>query len=622
MQKILTVYVSPEGEDTNTGSRVRPVATLAEAVARTRVAPAGTRRRILLGDGEYHATAVVLEAIDSGLDILAVRGATPVCYGGLAVTGWQREGGDSPFWYADVPGVREGTRDFRMLVINKRYAVRARFPEQGAIRHASVFPVRWMSSTKGGWERKPTDAELTTLRLEPDSLPASLSVRNAELTLYHAWDESLVGLSDWDRETGCMTFSTPAGHPPGAFGDWKEQARSFVVWNTREGMTCPGQWYLDREAGRVVYWPLACERGEALQVFAPVTESVLRLAGSPEAPVRDIRIKGVTFGITGTPLLAGGFGALRFAGAIEGAYAHGLRLEDVTVRWSGGQGIRVLNSDGLRCQHCTVHDSGAGGIVLSGTDGRVTQTLIHHIGLAYASALGLRFHGERWHVHHNTLHHTPYSAMNAGGRLLRIEHNRFHHIMETLIDGAAIYVFAAKSSLLRGNYTYAVRDEQVHAYYLDEQSEDSRVEGNVAVGVPWPIHNHMAWNCSVRGNVCLHAGDMRLSFMNCDGFALARNVFVCSGALHVQSSYTGMRRLDGNVFHSATGTHDWTFTDRLPSLEQNAVPVPVLPRVRDSVIADPGCRCEDGRVYYTDAVLAKRFRLPVPDVSGAGCGRD
>ncbi len=621
-QAMLTVHVSPRGADTNPGSRARPVATLAQAVTLTRAAPTGARRRIVLADGVYHGTAVVLEAVDSGLEILAARGAAPVCYGGMPVTGWQPEGDGSPFWYAEVPGAREGTRDFRMLVVNNRFAPRARFPEQGGIRHASDFPVRWMSTTKGGWERKPTNHELTTLQLVPDSLPPALSARNAELTLYHAWDESLVGIANWDRAAGIVTFSTPAGHPPGAFGDWKEQARTFTVWNTREGMIRPGHWYLDREAGRVVYWPLEGERGDTLQALAPVTESVLCLAGSAEAPVRDIHIKGVGFGITTTPLLMGGFGATRFAGAIEGTYAHGLKLDGVTVRWSGGQGIRVLTSDGVRCQRCTVHDTGAGGIVLAGTDGRVAQTLIHHVGRTYPSALGLRFGGERWHVHHNTLHHTPYSAINAGGRALRIAHNRFHHIMETLVDGAAIYVFAAKSCLLRGNYTYAVREEQVHAYYLDEQSEDSRVEGNVAVGVPWPIHNHMAWNCTVRGNICLHDDDMRLSFMNCDGFTLARNVFVSGGALHVQSTYTGVGRLDRNVFHSGTGVHDWAFVDRLPSLERNTGPVAILPRVRNSVLADPGCRCEDGRVSYTDTMLARRLGLPMLDVSGAGCGRE
>ncbi len=616
------IHLSVDGNDLEgDGTRRRPVASLARAVALAR-ASGETRRRIVAGDGCYYDTDVTLEAADTGLEIVAEAGARPFFAGGTRVDGWRPEGGASPFWVADVPGARDGARDFRALVVNGRFATRARFPESGAIRHASEFPVNWMSSTKGGWERKPTDQELTTLQLVPGSLPETLSERNAELTIYHSWDESLVGIRHWDRARGLITFSTPAGHPPGAFGNWKDQARTFVVWNVREGLSQPGQWYLDREQGRLVYWPLADEQLAGVEVLAPTRAVILRLAGTADAPVRDIRLKGLTFGVTTTPLLAGGFGALKFEGAIDGQQAHGLRLEDVTVRWAGGQGVRVLQSDGVRCVNTTIHDVGAGGVVFSGSDGVVTGSLIHHNGRTYPSALALRASGARWHIHHNTLHHTPYSAINAGGQALRFEHNRFHHIMEELVDGAAIYVFAGKSCVLRGNYTYDVRDEQVHAYYLDEQSADSRVEGNVAVDVAWPIHNHMAWNCLLRGNVCLHHGRMRISFPNCDGFTLDRNVFACDGELQFEPSYTGVATLRRNACFSRTGSYRWGFHDRLPSLERNAAPTPLLPANDGSVMADLGCRCEDGKVAYANPALAAKLGLRPLDVSGAGCGRD
>jgi len=622
MARDATIHVASNGDDANDGTRARPVASLARAVALSRTRASRARRRIELGDGTYCDTDVTLDARDSELDLVAAPGAHPTLYGGTPVVGWRAVGRGSPFWVARVPGVREGTRDFRSLVVNGRFAPRARYPETGAIRHANEFPVRWMSTTKGGWERKPTRKELTTMRLVPGSLPAGMSERNAELTVYHSWDESLVGIHRWDRRRGVITFSTPAGHPPGAFGGWKEQARTFVAWNVREGMTRPGQWYLDREKGAVVYWPLKGERIANVEAIAPTRTAVLRLAGTESSPVRDVRVRGLTFGVTTTPLVAGGFGARAFEGAIEGAFAHGTRLEDVTVRWSGGQGIRIGRSDGLRVEHCTVYETGAGGVVLSGTGGVVAGTLIHHNGRTYPSALALRVGGERWRVHHNTLHHTPYSAINAGGTSLRFEHNRFHHVMEELVDGAAIYVFAAKGCTLRGNYTYDLRDEQVHAYYLDERSVDSVVEGNVAVGVPWPIHNHMASSCALRRNVCLNDGDMKITFHNCDGFALSRNVFSCGGELVMEPTYTGVSSLTRNCLHSGAGRCRWTFNDRLPSLERNAGEVPALPRNAGSVFADPGCRCEDGKVTYADRALAKRLGLPKLDVRGAGCGRE
>ncbi len=616
-----TIFLRIDGSDENDGTRARPVASLDRAVALAAALPHDGKRRIFVGGGTYYHAEATLDATHSGLELVAARGAKPAFYGGTPIKGWRLADDASPFWIADVPGVREGTLDFRALIVNGEMAPRARFPETGSIVHASEFPVRWMSSTKGGWERKPTQAELTTLNLVPGSLPHSIRERNAELTIYHAWDESLVGIQDWDRADGKITFLTPAGHPPGAFGGWVDQARTFVVWNTREGMTRQGQWYLDREQGQVVYWPREGEPIDSLHAIAPTRPTVLRLAGTAEAPVRDVSIKGITFGVTTTPLEAGGFGALKFGGAIEGEFAHNLKLDNVTVRWSGGQGVRVLKSDGLRCRGCTVHDTGAGGLILSGNNGSVSQSLIHHNGRIYPSSLAMRVHGETWRVHHNTLHHTPYSAINAGGHALRFEHNRFHHVVEELVDGAAIYIFAAKSCVLRGNFTYDVRDRQVHAYYLDEQSENSLVEKNVAVDVPWPIHNHMARNCIIRGNVCLHTAGMRISFGNCDSFTLSRNVLSCGGPLELAPSFTGIARLDRNVFYSAEGNVHWHFHDRLPSLERNTGAVRALPSAGGSIIADLGCRCEAGKITFADTAGARQLGLSELDVSGAGCGR-
>ena len=63
-----------------------------------------------------------------------------------------------------MPQVKEGTWDFRALVVNDRLCPRARLPQTGRLTHETSFPVRWMSSAGGGWERKPTRQDLTTLQ--------------------------------------------------------------------------------------------------------------------------------------------------------------------------------------------------------------------------------------------------------------------------------------------------------------------------------------------------------------------------------------------------------------------------------------------------------------------------
>ena len=132
---------------------------------------------------------------------------------------------------------------------------------------------------------EPTEAELTTMKFKPEDIGPGVDPRNAEVTVYHMWDESMVGVASIDREAGAMTFSSPTGHPPGAFG-----VKKYVVWNTRDGLTQPGQWCLDRTAGKVLYRPVTGEDMTAAQAFAPAVESIITLAGTAPVEVRRILI--------------------------------------------------------------------------------------------------------------------------------------------------------------------------------------------------------------------------------------------------------------------------------------------------------------------------------------------
>jgi len=615
--KRAVIHVSPEGSDRNSGTASQPVSSFQAALALARQAGPGRPREIVVHGGEHFDVFIEIGPEDSGLVIRAAPDERPVLYGGRPVSGWVRE--PNGWFSAELPGVKERVWDFRSLLVNGRFADRARFPASGSIRHESVFDARWMSSTKGGWDRKPTEEELTTLRYRPETLPPDFDPANAELTIYHSWDESLVGVASVDRKAGIMKFSTPAGHPPGAFGSWKEQARTFVMWNTREGMTRPGQWYLDRTRGRLVYWPLEKEDMAHAKIIAPARFCILRIAGRPEQRVEDVCLRGLTFSSTTTPTKAGGFGGCAFEGAVEAEHARGLRLENVRIAGAGGWAARALKSDGTLCLGCEIEDTGAGGLNLDGIGGRVFDTLICRPGLTYPSAIALRVHGENWLVQHNEIHHTPYSAIAAGGRRLRIERNLFHNVMEQLVDGAAVYIFAGKECLVRGNYTHSVRDEQVHAYYLDEQSEDSRVEGNLAEGAPWALHMHMARRCVLRNNICVASGTMTFSLANCEDFALDRNILSAGGELRFSTSYSGIGTMRRNIFWSGSGQIRWDMHDRLSSLERNSGPVVFPPLSGSNFVADPRMEIgEGGRIRFLDGSIAPNLGIEAPNLAGVG----
>jgi hypothetical protein len=618
-QNMTTYYVKPGGDDGADGSAEQPFASLARALAATRQLPRGTPRRIEMADGDYYDVAEVLTATDEGLTIEAAKSSTPRLLGGRPIKGWRPDGNGQ--WSAAIPA----DWDFRMLIVDDRICPRARYPREGRLQHLSEFDVRWMSTTKGGWERPPTQEELTTLRFAPGVLPATVMPANLELTIYHCWDESLVGVASIDHSVGAMRFSTPAGHPPGSFG-FKEQAHQFVAWNIREGLTDPGQWYLDRVAGRVVYWPLEGQdmTRAVVLVLAPRATSVLRLNGTPQRPVRLVTLRGLTLGVTTTLLKSGGFGALEFDGALAGQYVEDSTFESLTIRHAGGQAIKLTESGRVTIRRCDVSELGAGGIIVQGGEHvQITDNHIHHVGLSYPSALALRCLGTDHLIAHNHIHHVPYSAINAGGTRIIMEHNLLHHAMQVLFDGAAIYVLGGKQCVIRGNHAHSLGPDDRFAYYLDEQCDGCLVEGNLAMEIAAPLHMHMASNGVVRDNVCISPSSMLIAFPNCHGFVLERNVLVCRDTMRILSSYTGLARLSQNIFHSAQGKVEWQLHDKLPSLERNTAPVPLLPQHEQTVLSDPLLiDIQYPERGYQPASPARALGLRPIDVSRAGIRRE
>ncbi len=615
------VYVSPQGSDAWSGRTAAPgkdgsdgpLATLHKAVEWSRQQTAGQPRRIELQAGEYYLDrAVDLGPDDAGLTIEAAQGAEVVLCGGRQIGGWHREGEN--LWAADLPDVKERKWDFRMLAVADRLCPRARLPREGSFTHLTEFKVPWMSTTGGGWKRKPTPEELTTMKYRPEDLGPWLDVRNAEVTVYHMWDESVVGILRNDTENHELTFSTPGGHPPGAFG-----VLAYVVWNVREGLTQAGQWYLDRTAGKVVYWPLPGEDLTTAKVLAPTVESLVRIRGADGRPVRDITLRSLTLTITNTPLVAGGFGAGNFPGAIELHRAEDCRLAGLTIKNVAGQGLRASSLRSCTIEDCQVHDTGACGLKFDGQC-LVRNNQVHHVGRIYPSAIavwGGGKNGQVCQIEHNTVHDTPYTAIACGGDDHRIEANRICRAMQVLHDGAGIYITFCKRIVLRGNYIHDIVDTGGYgasAYYLDEQAEDCLVEGNLSVRVARPSHNHMAKRNTLRNNVFVCAGDATLTFPRSSDYRLERNAVVADGSLRITQP-EGITEAVGNVAFSKSGKVEGVTLDSY----RPAGTQPIASGDR-WLLADPQLtEYESGQVRFAPDSPAKELGIKEIDVSGAGC---
>ena len=601
-----SLFVAVNGSDSwsgrlpvpNTSKTDGPLATLGAACRAAGKLSAGEPPKIVIQEGWYFLDeTLTLDGDYSGLTIEAAPGANVCLCGGRKVTGWKKDG--QRFYSAELPGVKNGQWDFRALIVNGNLRPRARLPEQGFFTHLSKFDVPWMSSTGGGWKRKPTNEELTTLKYRPEDLGPWLDVNNAEVSIYHMWDESLVGLAGNDAESHTLTFAKPSGHPPGAFG-----VNKYVVWNIREGMTKPGQWYLDRSAGKLVYWPLPDEDMDNAEVIAPVLECIIRIRGTQEKPATGITIRGLTLTGTTTPLETGGFGAGKFDGAASIASADNCRLVELEILNVGGQGIKA-SGENLRIESCHVHHAGACGIRCTGTQAVLTDNHIHDTGLTYPSAIALQGGGKDCLISHNEIHDCTYTAINCGGERNRIEHNLIYRAMLELHDGGGIYCFAGKDLILRGNFIRDIIDTGGYgasAYYLDERSEGCLVEGNLSVGIVRPSHNHMAHRNTIRNNIFVNDKDLRITFPRSSDYVFEKNILRAQGKIIFENP-DGMTTFRDNVLFSAEGAvqfqklkdYSRTGSYAIQSSDENQLADPLLIEYEKGVVrfaADsPASKC-------------------------------
>ncbi len=563
-----TIFVATNGNDSWSGRLAAPnadktdgpVASISAAIVASRK-QAETPRKIIIGDGSYYTEqTLILNSKDSELTIEGGGPGKTIIYGGKQISNWQKDG--EHFWTAEVPGVKEGKWDFRALVVNDRLCMRARLPETGRFEHETKFPVRWMSSAGGGWERKPTKEELITMQYRAGDLGNWLSPRNAEVTVYHMWDESMVGVASHDADKRILTFSTNCIAPPGAFG-----VNTYVVWNVREGMKSPGQWYLDRDSGRIVYWPLPNEDMSKALVVAPCVETIIEIQSNKQKPAKNITLRSLTLSATTTPCKPGGFGASQYRGAIHFNTVDGIRILNVEITNIAGNAIREWGSHDLHIEDCNIHHIGAGACQVGSGDGLIANNRINYVGLLYPSAIAMTASGKEkgYTIRRNEIHHTPYSGMSIGGVNIVVEENLIHHCMQELHDGAAIYG-GAKGAIIRRNVVRDIievgKGYGVSSYYMDEKSRDCIVENNVSIGVKRPCHNHMTLNCVLRNNVFISDGDMDISFARSSGGKVTGNMLHLNGKLKINDP-DGIVEWSSNLIVQAGETTP-TISDAMP----------------------------------------------------------
>jgi hypothetical protein len=552
------LHVSPNGDDANPGTKEAPFASLRKArdAVRQRIA-SGLREDVVvhLRGGLY----VLEEKLtfgprDSGTGEHAIlyraaSGETPVISGGRPITGWRKCGGG--LWAADVPEVKAGRWHFRQLFVNGRRAPRAGAPDNGFFRVVKAGPDNRTSFTyrKGDLKRWP-------------------GIDRAEVLILTEWCVSRVRVKSVNEDSRVVALADPVGvgYRYNMIEGYTKRSQ-YRVENVRALLDAPGEWFLDRAAGRLLYRPRKGESLDRLKAFAPKLRQLVRIAGSRGQAVRNLRFERLTFAHTSRPDHPYGYGGtqacfyqkrsstgdkrvggagIRMPGAVEVTCGVDCAFKACRFLHHGASGLDLgRGSHGNRVRGCLFDDIGANavmvgmgreiwrrrqggpwwktepGVVPRGN--RIEDCLVTRPGQIFLGGLGIWVgNAKETLLSHNEITDTPYSGVSVGwvwsdkpapaaGNI--VEYNHIHGVMRKLSDGAGIYTLGRQpGTILRGNLIYDVPSPGGKRYgqgiYLDEGSAEILVEGNAVFGV---IHAPFFFHRNGNRNIVRNNGIMMMA---------------------------------------------------------------------------------------------------------------
>ncbi|MDB6093548.1 MAG: hypothetical protein JWM32_1110 [Verrucomicrobia bacterium] len=556
-------------------------------------------------DGIYAlAETVKFTPLDSHTRYVAAPRAKPVFDGGERLTGWKvGERNGRAEWTLDLPAVVAGTWYFRSLFVNGRRAPRARLPkfspdEKGAKNVFRIGEIRDAANTN-------LFAGSDTFKPRAGDIEAWASLPDAEFVVLHYWIEERLPRPALNPRTGWLRFGRRSAFSlyeayEDAHGN-RDLARYYVD-NLFEALTEPGEWYLNRETGRLYYLPRPDETPATTEIRAPRLSAFVMASGQffndaidpvdahATAHLRGLEFEGLAFRhadwfsplaflppfhvaqVYGQELPIGG--SVQAAHCVPGSIvfraARDCVVRNCTIERAGLYGLEFDEG----CRDCRavgndIRDIGAGGIRGGGTDldgsaeGRtghleIADNTISEIGRIFHQGVGVLLgHAFDCVVAHNHIHHGCYTGISVGwtwgfretpSRNNRIEANLIHHLGAGILsDMGGIYILGVQpGTLLRGNHLHHIWSQAYGGWgvYLDEGTSHVVVEHNLVHDTKdAPFNIHYARENVVRHNIFARGQNALVSVYRIEPGSFSatflNNIFIGPSARLYSGGYKG-----------------------------------------------------------------------------------
>lgn len=610
-----TFYVSTSGNDAWQGTLPEPnaektdgpwasLASARDHLRQKKAAGALTGPvQVQIRGGDYYVTEpVIFGPEDSGtaeapISYEAYGGEQPVVHGGRRITGWRQEG---TLWVADIPEARNGAWDFSALWVNGTRCTPARTPNPA--HPAGDYPAESdFFYTQGPvMEKDPATGKEnksnTRFYYRPEDLRPWDTLEDAVVVVFHSWETSLLRVKHLDEANHILEFTGPACWP---FGYWRPDQWYFVE-NLFEALDQPGEWFLNRRAGKIFYMPLPGEDMNTAEAVAPVAKQLLLLEGKPAEGkfAEHLQFKGLRFYFTEYGIEpqghSDGQAAASIPAAVQATGARQCVFERCGIGHVGTYGVwfRAGCQDN-RIAQCEIFDLGAGAVRL-GESGdapseneiaqrnTVDNCFLHDGGRIFRGAVGVWVGRSSYNtISHNDICDFRYTGVSVGwswGYAPSSAHDNiiaFNHIHDVgkgqLSDMGGIYTLGVSpGTILRNNYIHDIMSNPKVSggwgLYTDEGSSEILIENNVVYNtLTGTFHQHYGKENRLQNNILAYSHGAQLIRSREEehiSFFFERNIVVFNNGLLLGSTWkNGNWRFDNNCYWDGSGT-EYDFAGR------------------------------------------------------------
>ena len=535
------LYVAPNGDDKAKGTIDAPFKTLQAALKCVETLGESCwdgEITVCLRGGVYPIDKTVSISVTAPVTVRSFDGEQAIFDGGRVISGFE-EGALNGLrcWTARL----EDGEYFNSLFVNGARRTRAFLPKKDYY---------YIEDVPGQPLDLPFNVPGDRFIVKEGDFKPTRNLRDVQVHVFHYWSDELMPVLSYDPETRLLISDHPSHYT--LHDDRKKHYAKYRIENLFEGLTEPGDWYIDRAEKTLYYLPMDGETIENTEVVAPVCEQAFDIHDSRDLTIDNVTIRHFDWAVHEVSVQ--GQGSTQAGGAVTFARCHRCALTNSVIEHVGYYAIDVREGCSvIKLCGNVLRDMGAGGVKINGTDAkgavagrthhiRVCDNLITEGGRQFLAGIGvISMHAHHVTIAHNVIHDLYYSGVSCGwvwGYAESVSHDNiieYNHIYDighfVLSDMGGIYMLGVQpGSIIRYNLIHDIEKANYGgwAIYPDEGSSHLLIENNIGYNTTSScFHQHYGRENVVRNNIWAFGSEGVIAYTRLEehvGFTFERNI--------------------------------------------------------------------------------------------------